>query len=180
MQPACLKYATAPGLKMLMELLQKLSKSKLYKPIRCRFFVDDTATLERTAIEYGVRDLISISGWISPSELWKNTRSAHLLLVPDPGVAENYPLISTKTFQLAYSGRQILCLSKYPNIEMQEFLDKYDAGIVATNIDKAVEWASERSFEKSQYEGLPALRDIKQREQLATELGNEIEKIYVP
>lgn len=173
-------YANAPGLKMLMEFLQKLSKARLYKQVKCHFFVDDTALLRKFVDDNNIKAFVSINEWVSPSELWKRTRSAHLLLVPDPGLAEHYPLISTKTFQLAYTGRQILCLSKYENKEMEEFLNKYDAGIITTNIDEAVTWASKLSFEKGQYEHLPGLRNILQRGQAAIDFGKEIEKIMSP
>ncbi len=170
-------YATGPGIGMLMEFIKKLLAEQLYKPLRCEFYVDDTETLKRMAESYGISAAIAINGWVSPGELWKKLRSAHLLLLPDAGVAENYPLLPTKIFQYAYTGRQILCLEKYPNYEIKEFLDKHAAGIATTDTDVAVKWVKELSAERGQYGPLPPLRDIRLREDQAVIFGLEIEKI---
>jgi hypothetical protein len=120
---------------------------------------------------------ISINGWVTPSELWKNMRSAHLLVIPDAGVAENFPLLPTKTFQYAYTGQQILSLSPYPNAEMQEFLELYNAGKTFTHVNEAAKWATQLSFQKSLYDSLPLLRKVALREDVAVEFGREIEKV---
>jgi len=172
-------YPEGPGLKMLLELIKNLPQAPLYKPVTCRFFVDDTATLRKLAENYGVENHIFICGWISPSELWKNMRSAHVLVVPDSGVAENFPLLPTKTFQYLYTGRQILSLSPYDNPEMSEFLEQLDAGKAFTNVNDAEKWLVQLSFEKSLYESMPQLRKVAMREDVAVEFGREIEKILV-
>ena len=170
-------YSDGPGLGMLIGLIKKLAAAHLYKPFLCRFFVDDPDMLKRIAEENGVSQYMDINGWVMPGELWQNMRSAHLLLIPDSGVAENYPLLPTKTFQYAYTGRQILCLSAYKNDEMQEFLDAHHAGIVTTNVDDAATWVAQLSFAKEQYEQMPAMRNVPLRAQAAHDMGIEIEKI---
>ena len=177
MQYAGKLYPGGPGMRMLLELIKKLSEAQLYKPVKCHFFVDDIETLLRLAKAHGVESNISINGWVSPSVLWKNMRSAHLLIIPDAGVAENFPLLPTKTFQYAHSGRQILGLSPYKNLEMQEFLTHFNAGTFCTNVDDAVKWITQLSFEKGQYESLPPLRKVAMRTDVAVEYGTEIEKL---
>jgi len=172
-------YPGGPGLGMLLELIKKLSQAQLYKPVKCHFFVDDVETLHKLAIANGVEGSISINRWVSPSELWKNMRSAHLLLIPDAGVAEDFPLLPTKTFQYAHTGRQILGLSPYKNPEMAEFLSHFNAGTLCTNVNDAVRWVTQLSFEKGQYELLPPLRKLAMREDVAMEYGAEIEKVLV-
>ena len=172
-------YAQGPGLKMLLEFIKKLSAAKLDIPFKCYFFVDDTATLKKIVSSYGIADFISVNEWVSPSALWGNLRSAHLLLIPDSGVAEHFPIIPTKAFQYAYTGQQILCLLEYKNDEMQEFLDEYDAGLASTNIDEAVKWTKELAQEQTQYNSLPPLRNIPLRENLAMQFGEYIEKAIV-
>lgn len=170
-------YANGPGIIMLMELIKKLSQITLYKPFKCHFFVDDTKTLEQLAAKYGISDTIVINTWIHPWQLWKNTRSAHLLVIIDSATEENHPLLLTKTFQCAYSGQQLLCLQQYNNIEMQEFLDEHNAGATFTDTDEAKKWIVQLSAEKKQYESLPPLRNIPMRENVAEKYGREIEML---
>ncbi len=170
-------YADGPGLEMLLELIKKLSQAQLFKPVKCRFFVDDTETLQRLAVRYGIEDNISINGWVSPSELWGNMRSAHLLVIPDAGVAADFPLLPTKTFQYAHTGRQVLSLSPHKNAEMDEFLGHWNAGKLCNTVDNAVKWITALSFEKSQYEVMPPLRNVAMRSDVAVEYGKEIEKL---
>ncbi len=170
-------YAGGPGLGMLMGLIKALSVCNVNKPLKCRFFVDDPAMLKNVAAQSGVASYMEINGWVSPGELWQNMRSAHLLLIPDSGVAENYPLLPTKTFQYACTGKQILCLSPYKNDEMQEFLDAHHAGMLYTNVEAAAAWVMKLSFEKEQYEQLPPLRNVPLRADAAHKMGVEIEKI---
>lgn len=172
-------YASGPGLKMLLDLIKKLSTLQLSTPFKCYFFVDEPETLHKLAVSNGIAAFISVHGWVSPSDLWNDLRSAHLLVIPVADVAENYPLLPTKTFQYAYTGRQILCLSQFENAEMREFLHNFDAGFFTTNVDEAVKWVSHLSLEKTQYEALPPLRNVLLREQVAEDYGREIEKIIV-
>lgn len=172
-------YADGPGLGMLIELIKKLSKAPLYKPVKCHFFVDDTERLQNLATAYGIENCISINNWVSPSELWKNMRSAHLLVIPDAGVAEDFPLLPTKTFQYAHTGRQILSLSPHKNEEMDEFLDQWKAGKLCNTVDDAVKWLTQLSFDKNLYEIMPPLRNVAMRGDVAVEYGKEIEKTLV-
>jgi hypothetical protein len=169
-------YATGPGMWMLMELLKKLSVAKFYKPMTCHFYVDDVDGLKAMAETYGVSSIITVNGWVSPQALWGSLRSAHVLLLPDAGVAENYPLLPTKIFQYAYTGRQILCIEKFTNHEIGEFLQLHSAGLATTNIDEAAVWLTRLSEESSQYLTLPPLRNIRLREDQAVIFGQEIEK----
>jgi|GEM_PF-1783177 len=172
-------YAAAPGLDMFLQLIKELSAAPLYKQIRCYFFVDDPETLKKKVQQYEISDNVVINGWVSPSELWAHTRSAHLLVIPDPGISEDHPLFPTKTFQYAYSGRQILCLFRYKNEEMDELLKNYDAGKSFTNIADAKKWVEKLSFETSQYEALPSLRKIPLREDIAVEYALFIEQLLL-
>jgi hypothetical protein len=140
-------------------------------------YVDDTATLSRMAKDYGVSDYVQINEWISPAQLWKRLRSAHVLLIPDSGVAENYPILPTKTFQYAYTGRQLLCLLEFKNDEMKSFLADHHAGLATTNIAEAVQWTRTIAAEADQYKQLPALRPIPQRDTVAVSFGKQIESI---
>lgn len=170
-------YPNGPGIIMLMELLQQLSKNHTPKPFRCHFYVDDTTKLTELAAAYGVSHLITVNGWVSPSQLWVQLRSAHLLLITDSGVDEHFPMLPTKTFQYAYSGRQILCLHKYENTEMQEFLDQYNAGTVCTDAGTASAWVNALMKQEELYSQLPPLRKILLREDMAAEYGAAIMKI---
>jgi glycosyltransferase involved in cell wall biosynthesis len=170
-------YPGGPGLGMLLELIRKLSRAQLYKPVKCHFFVDDVETLHGLAKTYGVESYITVHGWVSPSVLWNNMRSAHVLIIPDAGVAENFHLLPTKTFQYAHTGRQILSFSPFKNPEMQAFLEHFNAGLFCTSVDEAANWATQLSFQKSLYEALPQLRKVAMRTDVAVEFGAEIEKV---
>jgi glycosyltransferase involved in cell wall biosynthesis len=171
-------YANGPGITMLLELIRKLSETTLPKPFTCHFFVDDTATLKKLVDKYGIANKIMINEWVSPWELWQNLRSAHLLVIIDSSTEENYPILLTKTFQYAYSGRQLLCLQQHRNDEMKEFLDLHRAGAVFTDTDEAVKWVTQLSAGHTQYEALPPLRDIPTREDVAEQFGKEIESLH--
>ena len=170
-------YPNGPGIRMLLEVIKKVAAMPLSKPFRCHFFVDESPVLKKLADEYGVADNIVINDWVSPWQLWKNTRSAHLLVIIDSATEENYPVLLTKTFQYAYSGQQLLCLLKYENNEMREFLDKYNAGMVTTHVDEAVKFVTQLAANKSIYEALPPLRNVAKREDIAAAYGMAIEKV---
>jgi glycosyltransferase involved in cell wall biosynthesis len=172
-------YADGPGLKMLLTLIKELSQARLYKPLKCHFYVDDTVKLANLVKLYEVTENVVINGWISPELLWKELRSAHLLLITDSGAAENYPLLPTKTFQYLYTGRQILCLSRYENFEMKDFLEHQNAGMDTTEIPAALKWVEKLSFQKELYERLPPLRNVALRENVAFEFGKHIESIIL-
>lgn len=170
-------YPNAPGIWMLMEFLSKLKTEQLHKQFKCHFFVDDPEGLQEMAEKYEVTSHIVINGWLSPHELWPRLRSAHLLLLPDGGIAENYPLLPTKIFQYAYTGQQILCLEKYHNEEIDEFLDYYQAGMSTTDVDLAVAWTVKQAAVPEQYQQLPPLRNVAQREDQALIFADVIDKI---
>lgn len=170
-------YPGSIGLHMLLELIQLLAKVKFDKPFKCHFFVDETDTLLLEAERYGVSDYIVANGWITPSELWKNIRSAHILALPDYGVSVDHPIVPTKTFQYALSGQKILCLLKYPNEDMEKFLKEHDAGVVYLNVDDAAKWVIEKAADPNLYLSLPPLKNVPQREGMATMLGSEIAKV---
>ncbi len=169
-------YANGPGITMLLELIKKMAGVKLPKPFRCHFFVDDIETLKKMASEYGVTDNIVINGWVSPWQLWKQIRSAHVLVIIDSATEENYPILLTKTFQYAYTGQQMLCLQKYENPEMDEFLTENNAGLVTIDNDKAVEWLTRLANGTQLYKILPPLRNTGQREDIAEAYGRVIEQ----
>lgn len=170
-------YANGPGITMLLDVIRKLSTVAMPKPFRCHFFVDEPATLKTMAASYGITDSIVVNGWVSPWELWKHTRSAHLLVIIDSATEENYPILLTKTFQYAHSGRQLLCLQKYRNDEMKEFLQLHHAGAVYTDTDEAAQWVASLATQKTLYESLPELRNIPTREEVAAQYGKRIEQL---
>ena len=170
-------YAGGPGLKMLMELLKKLAGTKTSIPVRCVFYVDDTKSLKELAAQYGITNIISVNEWIAPSELWKELRSAHLLVIPDSGVAENYPLMPTKTFQYAFTGRQLLCLLEFRNDEIESFLNQQNAGIACYDADSGYQWILNLMKDNKQYNELPPIRNLPTRDIIAANFGREIEKI---
>ena len=170
-------YPEGPGIKMLLELIRNLSQSQLRIPFKCHFYVDNTETLKQMAVAYGVSNYISANEWISPAALWKEIRSAHLLVITDLGVSEQHPMLPTKTFQYAYSGRKILCLFRYMETEMKELLEKYHAGMIFTNVAEATDWVKNITFEQEQYATLPPLRNVPMRQDIAINFGNEIIKV---
>jgi glycosyltransferase involved in cell wall biosynthesis len=171
-------YSNGPGITMLLDLIKKMSKIALPRPFKCHFFVDEADTLKKLAIEKGISENIVINEWVSPWQLWKNLRSAHLLVVIDSATEENYPILLTKTFQYAYSGQQLLCLQKYENKEMHEFLQRHHAGMVSTSTSEAATWISSLAADLNIYETLPPLRStIAQREDVAEAYGKEINNI---
>jgi hypothetical protein len=171
-------YAAGPGIKMLLELIQNLARVPLSKPFKCHFFVDDTEALKKFAIAYGITDHVVVNEWAVPSQLWKNLRSAHLLVITDLGVAKDFSHLPTKLFQFAYTGKQILCLLQHETIEMQQFLDHFNAGIACTNTNAAVTWVEQIVKEKNQYESLPPRRNIALREDVAEAFGVQILKLF--
>lgn len=168
-------YPDGPGIRMLLQMIKNLA-ALVHKPFTCRFFVDNPTRLKEMAAEYGVTEYIQPNGWVSPGDLWKEIRSAHLLVIPDLGVAEDHPILPTKTFQYAYSGRQILCLFRYMNEEMKEFLHNEQAGAIYTNVDEATAWVQKMAGDNALYTTMPALRNIPMREDIAATYGGEVAK----
>ncbi|MES2701970.1 MAG: hypothetical protein V4649_04980 [Bacteroidota bacterium] len=170
-------YAGGPGIKMLLELVKQLAQAQQARPFRCRFFVDDVKKLQELAADYDITKYVEANAWIAPGELWTQMRSAHLLVIPDPGVAEHYPVLPTKTFQYAYTGRQILGLLEFANPIMQEFLQEHNAGMATTKVSDAVPWVSAMMSDETLYKELPPLRRMPFREELAEAYGREIQGI---
>jgi len=170
-------YASGPGISMLLDLMKILPREVCAKPVSWHFYVDETATLRKRIEEQGITGNIVINEWTSPALLWQEIRSAHLLVIIDSSTLENYPILLTKTFQYAFSGRQILCLQKYNNPEMEEFLEYHDAGLVTTQVADAAAWITRMVLSGTLYESLPPLRNIPQREDVAEQFGHEVEKV---
>ncbi|WP_345081383.1 hypothetical protein [Nemorincola caseinilytica] len=169
-------YPLGPGIRMLLEMVQLMAQAGMTRPFKCILHVDDPVALTRMAEEYGVTEHIEANGWISPAELWQKIRSAHLLLIPDSGVAEDHPVVPTKTFQYAYAGRQILCLFRYMNDEMRDFLQEHHAGAVCTDASAAAKWAVDLAADAGLYRELPPLRNVPMREDVAAAYGKAVAK----
>ncbi len=170
-------YAGNPGLTMLLQLLQKMNGVETGKPLKCHFFVDDTATLRRMAADMGISNSVVIHNWVTPEEIWKQMRSAHVLLIFDGGFYNNMPLIMTKTFQYAQTGRQILVLSKNGNSTYETLFDAYNAGSVFTNLDAACKWLKDKSHDPALYNRMPPLKPMPSRADIAIRLGQQIEQL---
>lgn len=170
-------YAGNPGLDLLLQLLKKLSAEKLPKPVKCHFYIDETESLKKTIAPLGIESNMVIHDWVSPAAIWKEMRSAHLLLIFDGGFFRGMPLIMTKTYQYAYTGRPILALSKNGNVTYEEFFRQYNAGKVCTGVDEAFTWVKELMADEQQYQTLPGLRKVPTRSEIAVEFGNAIENL---
>lgn len=168
-------YAGSPGLKMLMELLQKLVKEQTAKPVKGIFYVDDTAKLKQLAEQYGIADHVSINEWISPGALWSETRSAHLLITFDTGLT--MPLIMTKTFQYAHSGRPILALYIHHSPPYEAFFEETGAGYVYYSASLAATRVKDLIKNKEQYEVMPPLKKVLTRDEIARAYGKRIEEL---
>ena len=171
-------YADGPGITMFLEVLKQLPTEVYNKPVACHFYVDDTAALKKLIAEYGIKIKVEINEWVAPSELWGRIRSAHLLVIIDSSTLENYPILLTKTFQYAYTGQKILCIQKYDNPEMEEFLAHHQAGLVTTDVNTASDWVVKFAATESLYKILPPLRNIPLRPEIAAAFGREIEKVF--
>ena len=168
-------YPESPGLEMLMQLIQKLAKEDLGRPLICHFYTDEGSILGDLAIVHGIEKYIAIHNWITPKAIWKEMRSAHLLLTFDTGIS--MPLIMTKSYQYAYTGRPILALYNKDNESYTEFFRLYDAGRIFYDTQKAMQWVKEMILEETQYKMLPALKKIPLRNEIAEELGEKIIEI---
>jgi hypothetical protein len=170
-------YPYNPGLRMILELLQKISKLQLSKKVRCHFFVDDVAALHKLAADAGVTTNIVAHEWVSPATIWKEMRSAHLLLAFDPGLPDGMPLLMTKSYQYAMTGRPILALCKYGNTAYEDFFDTYHAGVVCSNVDERIDWVVNLVNDPKQYEVMPPMRKVPTRKENATSFGRYIEEL---
>ncbi len=170
-------YAGNPGLQMMIDTLKKLSGEQLPKPVKCYFFTDEVGTLQKMVKAAGVEHMAVISGWITPGELWQEIRSAHVLIVFDSGVEHGMPLIMTKVFNYAYSGRQVLALSPYGNSNYEDFFNTYDCGVVCTNAGDAANWVKNVAAGVQQYQLMPNFRKILSRTDVAIDMGKHIQSI---
>lgn len=168
-------YAGSPGLKMLLELLQQLVKEETAKPVKGIFYVDDTAKLKQLAAQYDITDHVSINDWISPGVLWSETRSAHLLVTFDTGLT--MPLIMTKTFQYAHSGRPILALYTHHSPPYEQFFEGTGSGYVYYGVPLAVSRVRDLIKNKEQYEVMPPLKKVLTRDEIARAYGHKIEEL---
>lgn len=168
-------YAGSPGLTMLLELIQQLVKAGTDKPVRAVFYVDDTDKLRQLAEQYGITDHVSINGWVSPGDLWKEIRSAHLLITFDTGLT--MPLIMTKTIQYAHSGRQILALYIHHSPPYETFFEENKSGYIYYTVPLAVSRVQELIKNKEQYEVMPPLRKVPTRDEIARTYGHKIEEL---
>ena len=170
-------YAGNPGLNMLLDLLQKLSAEKLSKPVKCHFYIDDVSYLKNMSASLGLDSIIVVHEWVSPAAIWKEMRSAHLLLIFDGGFFRDMPLIMTKTYQYAYTGRPILALSKNGNTSYEELFKKYDAGKVCQSVDDALVWVKKLAADEQQYQIMPNFRKVPTRSEIAVDFGRHIETL---
>jgi hypothetical protein len=170
-------YAGNEGLTMLLEMLQKLALEKLIKPLKCHFFVDDCEALENLMSGMGIEHIVMIHSWVTPEAIWKEMRSAHILLVFDGGFYQRMPLLMTKTFQYAHSGRPILALSKYGNTTYDTFFKTFDAGVVCQTVNEAAKWVKKISENEKLYQVMPPLKKVPMRREMAIEFARAIENI---
>jgi hypothetical protein len=170
-------YPGGPGIKMLMEMLRQLSKTPSAKPVQAVFYVDEPARLREMAQEYGVAHMVSINDWITPGQLWGEIRSAHLLITFDTGI--NMPLVMTKVFQYALSGRRVLALYKDRNVAYEHFFSEHPCGDIYYDVEEAANNVAALMKEQEQYEQMPALRKVPTREEIALAYGRYIENILL-
>lgn len=170
-------YAGNPGLDMLLSLLQKFAVENLPRPLKCHFFIDDTASFKKTVDQKGIARNVVIHEWVTPAAIWKEMRSAHLLLIFDGGFFRGMPLIMTKTYQYAYTGRPILALAKNGNETYEEFFKQYNAGKVCTTVDDAYQWIKELMADERQYKSMPPLRKVPTRAETAIEFALAAENL---
>lgn len=167
-------YAGSPGLDMLLQTIKALAQEQLYKPVKARFFVDDVARLKAMAADMGITDHIDAHGWVPQAEIWKEMRSAHVLITFDSGIMLTMPLLMTKVFQYAYSGRPIVALYKYDNPAYDDFYAEYKAGSIFYNIPEAVAHLKNAAADKQAYEIMPTFRKVPMRGEAGAEYGKQI------
>jgi hypothetical protein len=170
-------YPGGPGLIMLLELLQAISREKTEKPVRCHFYVDDVAALSKLVEERNITSHVVIHSWVSPAAIWEQMRSAHLLITYDSGLSMSMPLLMTKAYQYAHSGRPILALYKYDNSSYDEFFKQYNAGKIFYDVQDAATWVKMISASENQYKLMPTFGRVPMREQVAAEFGLRIKDI---
>jgi glycosyltransferase involved in cell wall biosynthesis len=170
-------YGDGPGINMLLQLLSRLVAKHPNKKISCHFYIDTPEKLTTLVQQQGLGDHVVVNGWIAPDALWRELRSAHLLVVTDSGVAEDFPIVPTKTFQYAHTGRQILSLEKHQNPAMEAFLKQYEAGKTFSGIDDACEWVAELMRNEHLYTVMPALRQVPLRNDAALNLAADITRV---
>lgn len=167
-------YPNNPGQAMVLDMMVELARTKASKPIKCHFYIDDAAKLQKLVNDRNIADHVVIHEWVAPGKLWAALRSAHVLVSFDSGVDGGMPLLMTKTYQYAYTGRPILALCKYGNSTYQQFFDTYDAGVVRQNAQDAAKWVLEIAKGEQQYRTLPALKKVPDRASAALAYGQEI------
>lgn len=169
-------YPKGPGLRMLLGLILALSDSDIQMPFKFSFFVDDPILLEELCSNEKIRQHVCINDWISPQELWKKLRTAHVLIVTDLGLDNNHQIIPTKTIQFALTGREIIYLSQQKNELMENYLEEYDAGNVYYDIEDAKNRIIEISRHPERLDTLPPLRKVATRTEVAMNYALEIIK----
>jgi glycosyltransferase involved in cell wall biosynthesis len=164
-----------PGavLEMLMQILKRVANEKLAKPVKFRFFTDNTQRLKQLVKEYGVEQQMEINEWAAPGQLWRELRSAHLLINLHLDLGD-YPIITTKSFQYAATGRDMIAINKTHNPAYEDFMAKYHAGHVTYSVDDAVAWIKQYSQNETLYKELPALRTVPTREEEGVKYGQAI------
>lgn len=176
-------YFGNPGLDLILDLLKELSGSGFTRPVKCHFFVDDTAKLKSLVAARGIENMVVVHDWVTPGALWQQMRSAHVLLTFDGGVQGGMPLLMTKSFQYAYSGRPVLALCPFENSVYEDFFATYNAGAVYHSGKEAALWIAKLMADEKQYSRLPPLRTaVPTRSQVAREYGlyiYEVLKKYV-
>jgi glycosyltransferase involved in cell wall biosynthesis len=170
------KLYPGPVLEMLMQILKRVANEKLAKPVKYRFFVDNTTRLKELVKEYGIREQMEINEWASPEQLWKELRSAHLLINLHLDLGD-YPIITTKSFQYAATGRDMIAINKNHNSAYEDFMQRYNAGHVTYSVDDAVSWVKQYAQNEKLYKELPPLRNVPTREEEGVKYGQAIAQV---
>ena len=170
-------YAHSPALIMLLDMLQKLSREKTAKPVKCHFYIDDEAALRKLLVGMEIDNIVVIHGWVSPADIWKEMRSAHLLLLFGSDLYKNMSLIMTKAYQYALTGRPILAISTYTNTGYIDFFKTYNAGSLCQSVEEAVAYVKKLAEDDQQYQIMPNFRKVPTREEIAIEFGHYIENL---
>ncbi len=171
-------YAHSPALMLLLQMIQKLSQEDFGRPIKCHFYIDDADALKKLMAGMDIENNVVIHGWVSPADIWKEMRSAHLLLLFGSKLYKNMPLIMTKAYQYAHTGRPILAISNYDNATYRDFFDTYKAGALCQTVDEAVQWVKNLIPEEQQYQIMPNFRTVPTRTEIALEYGRFIEDLF--
>ena len=168
-------YQGSPGLTMLLQMIKRISELKPTKQFKCHFYTDETEKIKTLVLSMNIQDYVIIHNWVSPSAIWTEMRSAHLLVTFDTG--STMPILMTKAYQYAHTGRPILALYKDDNEVYDEFFELYNAGKIFKDVNEAANWVLQLMNDEQQYEVMPKRKKVPFRKDIAYELGTRIESI---